>query len=221
MAAVYSVKALGMVWQPVPPGAEAAYDTERQGTRRVTRLMRAALVPLAVLAAVLGVLAVPPVVMPLEHALGRPSEASPKLWELLLSAGLALATAAVTRWWAERAVPVPASARLLLQRWAGLEWLAHRLVVTPVLALARALAAFDDRVVDAGVRGAAAGTRRLSVALAALDDGGVDAGVRDVAAGARRIGRLARRPQTGQLHHYYAQAMALLAVLAIVFVLLR
>lgn len=221
VAAVYSIKALRMVWSLAPADAEAAYDTERRGTRRVTRPMGGALVPLAGLAVVLGILALPPVAAPLKHALGATSEASPKLWELGLSAALALGAAAVTWRWGERTAPAPAVPGQLLRRWLGLEWLAHRLVVTPVLALARALAAFDDRVLDAGVLRIAHGSRRLATVLGAADDGGVDAGVRDVAAGARRLGRLARRPQTGQLHHYYAQALALFVVLAIVFVLLR
>jgi len=45
--------------------------------------------------------------------------------------------------------------------------------------------------------------------------------VDDVAAGARRLGGLARRPQTGQLHTYYAQTLTALAVLAVVIVLVR
>lgn len=221
VSAVYSIKALRVVWRPVPADAEGGYDTERLGTRRVTLPMRAALVPLAGLAAMLGALALPPVAGPLGRALGPPGQAAPKPWELALSAALAVGAAAATWWWGDRPAPAPAASRLWAWRWLGLEQLAHRLVVGPVLALARALAAFDDRVVDAGVRQAAAGTRRLAAGLATLDDGGVDAGVRDVATGARRAGRLAQRPQTGQLHHYYAQALALFVALAILLVLLR
>jgi hypothetical protein len=42
-----------------------------------------------------------------------------------------------------------------------------------------------------------------------------------VAAGARSLGRLARRPQTGQIHQYYAQAAAALVVLALVLIAVR
>jgi hypothetical protein len=42
----------------------------------------------------------------------------------------------------------------------------------------------------------------------------VDGLVRAVASGFRTAGRWARRPQTGQLHHYYAQAVVVLAALA-------
>lgn len=218
VSAVYSARALRMVWLPARE-ADPAYDAEVRSTRG-SRLMRGGLVSLAVPAGLLGILSVPPVVAWLTHVLGRPREPVPEPWMLALSAALAVGAAAAVWRRAERVLPVPALARSLLRRWLGLEESAHRLVVAPVQALAGALAAFDDRAVDAGVRGVAAGTRRLSAALAALDDGGVDAAVRGAAAGARRAGQLARRPQTGQLHQYYAQAVALLTVLAILLVLL-
>jgi hypothetical protein len=43
----------------------------------------------------------------------------------------------------------------------------------------------------------------------------IDGLVRALARGFRGLGRLARRPQTGQLHHYYAQAVVALAALAV------
>ncbi|WP_165990269.1 hypothetical protein, partial [Streptomyces sp. YIM 98790] len=52
------------------------------------------------------------------------------------------------------------------------------------------------------------------------DDGGPDALVRALAAGARALGRTARRPQTGLLHHYYAQAVAGLGALTLLLLLL-
>ena len=66
----------------------------------------------------------------------------------------------------------------ILADWFGIPGATRRLVVDPALATARALAAFDDRVVDAGVRA----TGRLGVAaataLAGFDRVVVDAGVR-------------------------------------------
>jgi len=50
---------------------------------------------------------------------------------------------------------------------------------------------------------------------------GFDGAVRDVGVAARRLGTLARRPQTGQLHQYYAQATAVLAGLALLLLLVR
>jgi NADH-quinone oxidoreductase subunit L len=52
-------------------------------------------------------------------------------------------------------------------------------------------------------------------------DARISAAVRGVGGAGRALGRLARRPQTGQLHHYYAQAAAALAVLALFLVLVR
>jgi streptogramin lyase len=52
-------------------------------------------------------------------------------------------------------------------------------------------------------------------------EGAVDGAVRGIADGARALGRLARRPQTGQVHQYYAQAAAALAVLALVVIVVR
>ena len=41
---------------------------------------------------------------------------------------------------------------------------------------------------------------------------GAGGAVERLAARVRQLGRLARRPQSGQLHHYYVQAVAVLAV---------
>ncbi|MET8824218.1 hypothetical protein, partial [Streptomyces rochei] len=49
----------------------------------------------------------------------------------------------------------------------------------------------------------------------------VDGTVEGVAGGARALGHWARRPQTGQLHQYLAQAVAAFTVLAVVLVLVR
>jgi NADH-quinone oxidoreductase subunit L len=90
------------------------------------------------------------------------------------------------------------------------------------LRTARGIAWTDDRGVDAVlVRGATTATRGTARAVSRLDDDVVDAAVRAVAAGARSLGRLARRPQTGQLHQYYAQVSAGLVVLFAVLLLVR
>ena len=60
-----------------PADVAAGYDTERHGTRRVAPAMRPPLCVLAILAAVLGVLAVPAVAGPLGRALGVTGEPSP------------------------------------------------------------------------------------------------------------------------------------------------
>jgi NADH-quinone oxidoreductase subunit L len=129
----------------------------------------------------LGVLALPGVTDSLARLLGQSPAGSIPLWEILLSAGLALAFTgfAVV---APGRLPAPAWAR----SWLGLEAATHAVVVRPVLSLADALARFDDGALHGGA-------------------------VRQVATGARRLGQLARRPQTGQAHQYYAQAAAVIA----------
>jgi NADH:ubiquinone oxidoreductase subunit 5 (subunit L)/multisubunit Na+/H+ antiporter MnhA subunit len=237
VSAVYSVKALWYLWQPVPAGAAAGYDTERRGTRRVAAAATWPPLLLAVPAVALGVLALPAIAGPLRHALGAAAGPAPAWWELTLSAVLAVAASAATWWRASatvaavpgtaapsRAAAVRAAAvRAVtgwLARWLDLERAAGALVARPVLAVARALAGFDDRVVDGAVRAVARGGLALAGAAARLDDADVDGLIRQAAAGARRLGRLAQRPQTGQLHAYYAQAAVAFAVLTLAFIFL-
>ncbi len=221
VSAVYAIKALWYVWQPVPADVAAGYDTEQPGTRRVARLAAAPLIILAVPAAALGVLALPVIAVPLRGALGAAAEPSSAWWQLTLSALLAVAASVLTWWRAGAGVPVPAAVRGWLARWLGLERAAMILIARPVLVFARLLAGFDDRVLDRGVSVIARGTVALAGAAARADDADVDGLIRRIAAGARRLGQLARRPQTGQLHTYYAQAAVALAVLTLVFILVR
>ena len=221
VSAVYSAKAAWYVWQPLPADVAAGYDTERRGTRRVASVMGPPLCVLAVLAAVLGVLAVPAVAGPLGRALGATGEPSPAWWELALSAVAALLASGVTWWWGARAVPAPAMARGWLTGWLHLERAARVLVADPTVRLARGLAAFDDQVLDRAVHQIARGCLGLAKAAARADDDGIDRLVAGVAAAARSLGRLARRPETGQLYSYFAQATVVLAVLALIFVLVR
>lgn len=113
--------------------------------------------------------------------------------------------------------------------WFGVTAASRWLVVEPVLAIARALAAFDDRVIDAGVRASArvaggfsrllrrrselsidavvdgigSGTLLLATGSRAADDHGVDRAAEGVAQGFGWAGALLRRLQTGLSHHYY------------------
>lgn len=221
VSAVYSIKALWYVWQPVPAGGAAGYDTERPGTPRLARVAAAPLVVLAVPAAALGVLALPVITRPLRQMLGAAGEPSPAWWQLTLSAVLAVAASGLAWWRAGAGAPAPAVVTGWLARWLDLERAAVLLIARPVLALAGFLARFDDRVLDRGVDEIARGGVALARAAARLDDSDVDGLVRRVAAGARRLGQLARRPQTGQVHIYYAQAAVALAVLALVFIFVR
>ncbi|MGW0777858.1 NADH-quinone oxidoreductase subunit 5 family protein [Streptomyces sp. NPDC002835] len=218
VSALYSVKALWYVLRPLPVDA-APRDPERP--RRTGWATSAPLVVLALAAATLGVLALPGVARALRSAVGTPGEPAPHLWELTLSAAVALAAAALVWWRGPRPAPVPGAVRRWAAGWLGLERAAHLLVARPVMALARRLAVFDDRVVDGAVRQAARGGLASARLARRADDSGIDALVSAVAAGARRLGGLARRPQTGLLHQYYAQAAVGFAVLVLILLLVR
>ncbi|MFE7896714.1 proton-conducting transporter membrane subunit [Streptomyces sp. NPDC057424] len=247
VAAVYSVKAVWYVTRPLPEDPATGYDTERHGTRRVAGTTRLPLLALTLAAAVLGVLALPGPASWLKRLVGATGEPSPEPWELGLSAAVALAAAGLAWWRMSRPASVPGAAARWAQGWLHLERAAQAVVVRPVLGLARALAVFDDRVVDGAVRhtvrgglaaarfacrlddgvvdGAVRGTARGGLGAARLagrlDDGGIDSAVRAVASGARNLGRWARRPQTGLLHQYYAQAAVGFAVLVLIILLVR
>ncbi|MBW0102967.1 proton-conducting transporter membrane subunit [Pseudonocardia sp. KRD291] len=217
VAAVYSVRALWFVWQPaagpVEPAASAAPAEvlEQRPTGQVAPVVAPVLLVLAVGAAGAGLLVFGSGVL-------APSPA-PASWELVVSALVAFAAAGLA--W-RRGARIPAPAAWL--GWLGLEQAAHRLLVRPTLALAGVLARVDDRVLDRGVDAAARATVRAARGLDRRGEGAVDGAVRGLADGARVLGRWARRPQTGQLHQYYAQAsvgFALLAALAVVLIVVR
>jgi NADH:ubiquinone oxidoreductase subunit 5 (subunit L)/multisubunit Na+/H+ antiporter MnhA subunit len=222
VSAVYATKALVLVLAAVPDEAEAGYDTEQRGTRRVWARERAALLVLAVFAVGLGALALPPVADALKELLHVTGEPSSTWWQLALSAALAAFAAAVTALAVRRPMSRPAVAGLLA-RWLDLERLAMAAVVRPTLRIARALAAFDDRLLDHGLVETAVGRgTRYAARAAGWFDRRLDAIAVDTAVGrgAQWLASVARRPQTGQLHQYYAQAVAVLLVLIVVFWLL-
>lgn len=223
VAAVYSVKAVRYVTRPLPDHAEAGYDTEERGTRRVAPATPLPLLTLTFAAAVLGVLALPGPASWLERLVGDPGEPSPQPWELGLSAGVAAAAAGLAWRWASRPAPagLPRAAVRGARGWLYLEQAARAVAVRPVQGLARTLADFDDRVVDGAVRQTARGGLAAARLARRLDDGGIDAAVRAVASGARNLGRWARRPQTGLLHQYYAQAAVGFTVLVLIVLLVR
>ncbi|WP_245787756.1 NADH-quinone oxidoreductase subunit L [Amycolatopsis saalfeldensis] len=184
------------------------------------RLNAALLVPLPILAAaaaLLGIGGVPVLSQRFAELVGGEMP-EPGWAELVASGLLAIGGVAGAAAWTRSRSLVPRAG--LLGDWLGLERLAHAGVAVPAARLAEGLARFDDRVVDGGVRGAAA----TGAALARLADVRVElsleAAVRAVAGGTRSLGRLARRPQTGQLHHYYAQAAVALGVLALLLIFL-
>ncbi|MFD8472333.1 NADH-quinone oxidoreductase subunit L [Streptomyces globisporus] len=220
LSALYSAKALWFVWQPVPR-AECVPDTEEPGTRHVPSR---ALPPLAVLALACVALSVPafgPARAAVSRALDAADQPTPKIWEWLLSTAVALGAAGAAWIWGKRRVPLPTAFTRFFGSWLYLEQAAQLILVRPVLALAHAASRFDDRVLDAAVRGAGRGAVDLAHWSNRRLETGVAGSVSRVASASRSLGRLARRPQTGQLHHYLAQAVAALTVLALVFVFVK
>lgn len=208
LAAGYAGKALGLLLADPERGAGRG--------RAVGALQRIPAVVLATGAAVLSLLALPPLATTLSHAMGEPSPPT-SAQKLVLTGLLALAVTGLAAL-APRWLPAPAWAR----GWLALETATHAVVVRPVLALATTLARFDDAVLHRAVLATVPAARWLATAAARADDGGLHAGVvRRVAAGARWLGKLARRPQTGQLHQYYAQAAVVLAVAVLLLLVVR
>ncbi len=187
---------------------------------------------LAVLSVALGLLWLPGGRPLVERAIGG-RLASGAGWELGASLGsIAVAAGACWLLWRRAAlltVGLPESARERTADWLGLPAMARRLVADPVLALARSLAAGDDRVVDAGIRAAARvaallsralgwwgergvdglvavlthGANDLATASRRVDDAGVDAAVEGLARNIGVAGTESRRLQTGLAHQYY------------------
>ncbi|WP_419665458.1 NADH-quinone oxidoreductase subunit L [Streptomyces sp. 2-1] len=212
LSAVYSAKALWFVWRPA---------VARPDARRIPAGAVWPLVLLAFACVALVVPAFPPVRDSVSRVLAASGQPAPAAWEFALSAGLALLAAAGAWGWGARPLPLAARAKSGFADWLGLERAAHVLLVAPTMRLARAAAAFDDRVLDRAVEGSASATVRLARWTDDVVERAVDGTVGAVAAGTRALGRWARRPQTGQLHQYLAQAVAAFTVLAVVLVLVR
>ena len=199
LSAAYAAKALFAVFRPAEGAAV-----------RVPVLGQVPLVVLAVASGVLGVLGLPAVAGAWNRMLGAPDGGGADARLLVLSG--ALAVVAVAAVGAARRVPAPAWAA----EWLYLERAAVAVVVRPAFAAARALARFDDRIVDGAVRGVARGGRRAAGLTGRRAEIRVDGAVSAIGRAARGLGALARYPQTGQVHVYFAQAAVVLAVLVAV-----
>jgi NADH:ubiquinone oxidoreductase subunit 5 (subunit L)/multisubunit Na+/H+ antiporter MnhA subunit len=214
LSAAYATRAVVLVWSPSTPDAAP----EEQGTGTVNLWQRLPLPVLAVGAVALGVVVVPSVWGGFADVVLDGSDVAPAWWELVLSAALALLAAGTT------AVVMRGRGDLHagkgLRTWFGLERLARALVYRPMLAGADWLARFDDRAVAGSVQATATVGAAFARVVDARAEWSVDRVVRAVADGFRALGRLARRPQTGQLHHYYAQAVVALAALAVLLLLI-
>ncbi|MDQ0913392.1 NADH-quinone oxidoreductase subunit L [Streptomyces canus] len=212
LSAVYSAKALWYVWRRAVPQTDS---------RRVPGGALPSLALLAVACVALTPLAFPPLRDSVGRVLAQPDQSAPHPWGFALSGILALSAVAATWAWGSRPLPLPERAKSALLDWLHLERAAHRLLVAPVMRLARAAAAFDDRVIDRAVDDSATVALRFARWTDGVVERALDGSVTALAAGTRALGRLARRPQTGQLHQYLAQAVAAFTVLAVVLVLVR
>ncbi len=185
---------------------------------------------------------------PARLAAGPLPESRP--WELAagltLVAGAAGAAGLLLRRGTLLGLGVAPALRRFAAGWLGLPVLAGTLVVAPVAAAARALAGLDDRVVDRGVRaaaavgraasrllalraerlvdalveGAASVTRGLARGSGRVDDGGIDGAVEGLGRSTARLGSASRRLQTGMTHDYYTIiAVGALVVVVLVLVL--
>lgn len=171
-------------------------------------------------------------------------------WEL--GAGLATIAAAfgLTGWLWRRGrlvtLGLPPRLQAAAGDWLGLPAATRLVVIDHVLALSQSLARFDDRVVDAGVRGAArvaavvsrlasrraewtidgavhavaAATVRLAVGSRVTDEAAIDGAVEGGARGVGLAGHASRHLQTGLAHHYYVILAAGVAVTAAILALL-
>ncbi len=220
LSAAYATKALVVLTRRLPGDAESRWDDEREGTRKPPTTAWLPLVPLAAGAVVLGVLALPPLFGRVDELVGGAAP-EPSTLELLASALIAVAVIALTVVTMQNARSWRFAWPRALTDWLLLEPFAHRAVVRPVERVAHRLAHLDDAVLDRGVEASARGMVSLARGVALVDDRAIDGSVGAVAAGVRRLGGLARRPQTGQLHQYYLQALAVLAVVLVVLVLVR
>lgn len=220
VSAAYAAAALVAVLGRAPDDAR-----EPDVPHQVSLLARVSPVPLALAAAALGTAA-----EPVRVALGASDEPVPtsaQVWASgAASAVVVLAVFLSARAGARGTAVLPpivgAAARVgALRDRLGLERLATSGVAAPTMALARALSMFDERVVDRAVRGTAVTTRAAARVADTRLDAPLARAVDGIGAAGRALGRLARRPQTGQLHHYYAQAVGALAVLALFLVWVR
>ncbi|HEX3005297.1 MAG TPA: proton-conducting transporter membrane subunit [Angustibacter sp.] len=216
LSAAYAGTVLRVLWAPTDAAerriARGHHGEEEIASGRVPALTTASVVVLAAAAVVLGVLALPPVARALASVVGGVL-VEPSALELVVSTLVSVGVVVLV--W-RRPLPRP---RWALE-WFGLETGAHRLVVRPTLGLASGLARADDAL-GAALDASGRGTLAVATRAAAVDDRWVDGAVRGLAGGVRRLAASARRPQTGLLHQYYVQAVALVALGAVLVLLVR
>lgn len=216
LAAAYAGRALAvLVRQPGQGEPVDPRDVEEPPTGVVPRGAVLPVVGLSAAGALLGVQALPLVEQRYAEDLGG-AAVLPGALELGLSGLLAVSVVLFVLGLSGTPRPLDGALGRWLRSWLGAEAAVERLVLRPTLRLADVLARVDDHVLDRAVDGSA-GLARASAARAAQGDvRGIDGAVTALATATRGLGTLARRPQTGQLHQYYAQAAVALVVLLLV-----
>ncbi|WP_404352208.1 NADH-quinone oxidoreductase subunit L [Phycicoccus jejuensis] len=220
LSAAYAGVVLRVLWAPVGPGeAERARDlggSEEEARGGVPRSLAAAIVALATAAVLLGALAVPAVAQRVEEVVGG-QLVEPGASGMAGSGVLSVLVIAVL-WWR----PVSRDGRwvALVRTWGGVERAVHHFVVRPTVLLAQALDGIDRKISE-GVIGLATAARRVASFTGTVDEQRIHGTVLAVAGAVRRAGRAARRPQTGQLHQYYVQAVALVAFGVVLLLVVR
>lgn len=171
--------------------------------------------------------------------------------EQLISLGLiAAAFGLVALLWRRARLPtfgLSPGVQAWMADWLGIPVAARLVVVDPVLRLSRVLARFDDRVIDAGVRGAAAiasflsrilgwrgeltidgvvravagATMRAAAGSRVSDERVVDGAVEGLAQEIGVAGHSSRKLQTGLSHHYFVIVAVGSAVVVAVLALIR
>jgi NADH:ubiquinone oxidoreductase subunit 5 (subunit L)/multisubunit Na+/H+ antiporter MnhA subunit len=212
LAAAYTSRILVILFANPHGGAEAGFDEEQPGTRRVPPLASIPLVVLAIAVTGLALAALPPLQPLLQGVLATPGAARPTALELFASAVLALIVLVLTAWRGGSAIR-------LGRNWFGLETAARVAVTRPVLALA-ALCARFEALLDAAVEAVATGTVRIADGLRRVDDRGIDAGVERIAAATAAAGSRIRGLQSGRIESYFtaAAAVGVAAVLLLIVV---
>lgn len=213
LAAVYAGKILIVIL--APEAGKSRLNTGGSGTLKVPRAATVVAALLAISAVVLGSFALEPVAKAFKGLLGAEGEPSPGFADFLFSGALAVLVLLATIALRSR---LGALERTPLARWLGL---GHLLWPRPWLAVARAAAVVDERVIDRGVLGVAAVVRRGAVLIRRADHQLVDGAVRGIGAVTRRAGSAMRRPQTGLLHQYYFQAVVGLGALFLLLIVVR
>ncbi len=207
LAAAYSARIIALLWRRAGT-PEASWDDEERGTRRVPRLAVVPMVVLAVAAAGLALLGTP-----LLHPMIAPLSGTAVSWpELAASAAIAVVVVLLTLW---RTPTVRIG-----MHWFGLERAAVAVIATPTLRLAAVLARLDDRY-GAAVDRSGRALEQTARAVRALDERGPAAVTGWIGSAIAVLGRLARRPQTGQVHHYYIGATVTVAAAAVLLLVVR